>query len=392
MMVDKKQTLAELIDISVLSQVVRTVTGDKTAELEGWRAQPAGASRGAATVGVYGVSGEARAHGERVAWRVILKVIQLGAAAFNPAVSEVDHPIYWKREALAYLSDLLMDLPGGITAPRCFAVEERSDESCWLWLEEVQDLQPARWPLAQFGEVACALGRFNGAYLAGRAIPAYRWLSPPGALRGTLAAFAFVHDLARDSTTWRHPLLQDYFSEEAVARLLNLWETRTLLLDGLDRLPVTLCHKDAFRRNIFALPAGDDPPRLVLIDWAYVGMGEIGLDVADLFGASCVTFGVDTTDLPVLDAVIFDNYMGGLREAGWQGDRRLVRFGFAASAGLKYGGLLLWLGDLADPERSATWEELSGQPIEHFVQHQASMISYLLDLVDEAHGLLSEQG
>src|SRR5207237_402832 len=106
-----------------------------------------------------------------------------------------DHPIYGKREALAYASGLLDDLPGGIAAPRCFAVEERTDESCWLWLEEVGDRHGSRWPLSQYARAARALGRFNGAYLAGRALPAYPWLGPPRALRGLLQAFAFVRDV-----------------------------------------------------------------------------------------------------------------------------------------------------------------------------------------------------
>jgi len=38
-----------------------------------------------------------------------------------------------------------------------------------------------------------------------------------------------------------------------------------------------------------------------------------------------------------LDALIFAGYIAGLREAGWQGDEQLVRFGFTALAALKAG-------------------------------------------------------
>jgi len=139
---------------------------------------------------------------------------------------------------------------------------------------------------------------------------------------------------------------------------------------------------------MFASPTTDEPSPLTLIDWAYLGVGEIGLDIADLFGASYSTFSVEATDLRTFDTIIFDNYLLGLRQAGWQGDSRVARFGFAASASLKYGSLLLWLGDLADRRRYAAWEELSGLPIDKFIQHQAPLVSYLLDLADEAHTLL----
>jgi hypothetical protein len=127
---------------------------------------------------------------------------------------------------------------------------------------------------------------------------------------------------------------------------------------------------------------------LVLIDWAGLGRGELGLDIADLFGASYITFGVEPTDLATFDATIFESYMAGLREAGWQGEKQLARFGFTASVALKYGGLLFWLGDLADAQRRAAWERGSGQSIDAFVQHQAGLVTYLLDRADEAHTLL----
>jgi hypothetical protein len=381
-------SLSVALDPAVLTRVVRMALASDTAEVERWQVRPAGASRGAATAGVYRVSGIAYDHGTPAAWAVMLKVIRPAAAAFNPAVRAMDHPIYWKREVLAYASGLLDDLPGGIAAPRCFAVEERADESCWLWLEEILDDFSARWPLLQYAQAARTLGHFNGAYLVGRSIPAYPWLGPPGALRGTLQAFASIQDVVRDPATWQHPLLRAAFPYPVADRLLRLWQGSVTLLDALDRVPTTLCHKDAFRCNMFASQGRNGRPRLVLIDWAYVGRSELGLDAADLFGASYSTFGVEATDLRMFDTVIFDSYLAGLRDAGWQGDPRVVRFAYAASAALKYGGLLLWLGDLADERRHAAWEELSGHPIDTFVQRQAVLVRYLLDLADEAHDLL----
>jgi hypothetical protein len=242
--------------------------------------------------------------------------------------------------------------------------------------------------LSQYSRAAHVLGRFNGAYLAGRPLPAYPWLGSPGAMRGLLRAFAFVKDIVSDPATWQHPLLRAAFPSPIAGRLLRFWADQPALLDGLDRLPLTLCHKDAFRRNMFASPAADEPALLTLIDWAGLGRGEIGLDIADLFGASYSTASVEAADLRTFDTVIFENYLAGLRQAGWRGDPQVVRFGFAASVSLKYGSVLLWLGDLADENRRAIWEELSGLPIDLFIQHQAPLVAYLLDLADEAHALL----
>jgi hypothetical protein len=376
------------LDGAVLTRAVCATLGRESVTIERFAVQPLSASSGAATAGIYRVSGTANDRDIRRDWAIVLKIIRPGAAAWNPAAREIDHPIYWKREALAYASGLLDDLPGDIAAPRCLAIEERADESCWLWLEEVEDPYGPRWPLTQYADAARALGRFNGAYLAGRALPPYPWLGPPGALRGTLQGFAFVRDVVENPTTWQHPLLRAAFPTPVRDRLLRLWDEREPLLAVLDRLPQTLCHKDAYRRNMFAPRNALSQQQLVLIDWAYVGRSEIGLDIADLFGASYSTFGVEPTDLATFDATIFDSYMAGLREAGWQGEAQLARFGFAASVALKYGGLLFWLNDLADEQRRAAKEADSGQRIDAFVQHQAGLVTYLLDRLDEAHDLL----
>jgi len=209
-----------------------------------------------------------------------------------------------------------------------------------------------------------------------------------------LDAFAWLQDIVRNSATWQHPLLRTTFPDGIVARRIQLWEDRAALVDALERLPITLCHKDAFlchkdafRRNMFASSDEHEPERLTLIDWAYVGRGEIGLDLADLFGASYSTFGVETVDLRDFGAAIFEGYLAGLAAAGWQGDPRIVRFGFAASVSLKYAGVLLWLPDLRDEPRTAVWEKLYGRPIDVVLQHHAELVSYLLDLADEAHQL-----
>jgi hypothetical protein len=372
------------IDPAVLKRVVSQALGSPEAQidLDSWQAQPATAGRGAATAGIYRVSGIARERDMPREWSIMLKLIRPGAAAWNPAAREMDHPTYWKREVLAYQTGLLESLPGGVTAPRCFAVDQVADECCRLWLMDVRDSFFRTWPLEQYCVAATALGRFNGAYLAGHPLPSSRWLGRPGALRATLEGLAFVQDQLRDPTTWDNPLLASSFSANTIRRLLQLWKNRALLLDRLDQMPKTLCHKDAFRRNMFA---AEDA--FVLIDWAYVGVGELGLDAADLFAASYGTFCVDSADVAALEAAVFDNYLAGLRAAGWAGADRLARFGFAASAALKYCCALVWLADVANAARSADCHALSGQPLDVFVSHQARLISHLLDLADEAFAL-----
>jgi hypothetical protein len=44
-------------------------------------------------------------------------------------------------------------------------------DEAWLWLEFVTEATERVWPLGHFAVAARDLGRFNGAYLAGSALP-----------------------------------------------------------------------------------------------------------------------------------------------------------------------------------------------------------------------------
>jgi hypothetical protein len=298
---------------------------------------------------------------------------------------QIDHPLYWEREALAYQSGLLENMPGGLSAPRCLAITRRPGNELWLWLEQVSDRYGKSWPLDQFARAARCLGRFNGAYLAGRPRPAYQWLCGPATLRGMLNHFAGLEQVVRDRQAWQHPLVQRAIPASAADRLLQLWADRGPLLDALERLPQTLCHKDAWRNNMFAPAGASDTDALVVIDWAYVGHGEIGLDAGDLFGA-------EACEPRELDRVVFEGYLEGLREAGWDGDRDTARFGYAAYAALKYGWLVFWLRDAGEPRSHGLWERHSGRSMAEFVENQGRLLSYLLDLADEARELLETVG
>jgi Phosphotransferase enzyme family len=374
------------IDRATIAGVVRAALGNQ-AELTDWHIESINPGMGAATGAMYRVTGSALVDRQAVPWSSILKVLNLTASSTNPASRAIDHPLYWEREALAYQSGLLEDLPGGLTAPRCLAVTRRADNALWLWLDEAREHHGSRWPLNQYARAARCLGRFNGAYLAGRPMPAYSWLCGPASLRGMLDHFAGFEDVIRDPQAWQQPLVQRAIPASAAPRLLRLWAERAPLIDALERVPQTLCHKDAWRRNMFANMSDSDA--LVMIDWAYVGRGELGVDAGDLFAASYSLFGVEPCEPRELDQVVFGHYLTGLRAAGWQGDWRLARFGYAAYAALKYGCLTFWLRDAGDPPSHTAWERLAGYPMADYVENQGRLVAYLLDLADEARGLIA---
>ena len=379
--------LAALSPVQV-SGLVSQALGGQGWDTPHWRHTRIHLSAGSATGGIYRLAGTAERGSEQHDWSIILKVV-VPLAGMTPEQNEVQsHPIYWKREVLAYQSGWLDNLPGGIRGPRCFGVVPQSDGSFWLWLDDVRDDRfGEQWPIEQYARAARCLGRFNGVYLAGEPWPPYAWLSQNNIEpRGVIDAFGWVEPLVRDPATWEHPLLRAAFSPALAARLPVFWTSRHALLEALERLPRTLCHQDAWRGNMMATRGGADD-EIVLIDWAVPGQSVLGTDLGDL---AVTGYGLVKTSfsLAEIDEAVFDSYLGGLREAGWPASRKTVRFAYATYAALKYGCLLIWLHDVPDQNRHAFWERLSGQSMEQYLRHQATMLEHLLRLLDEALDLL----
>jgi hypothetical protein len=385
-----------------LTEVVRKVLGSKAAEVTVWHIDEvaseyvAGAPMGAATGGVYRISGSAldRVRGEaEIAWAVVLKIVSFGTPGSQAEFRDESHPLYWEREALAYRSGLLDNLPGGVRAPRCYAVVERDSNTIWLWLEDVKDECAQGWSPEQYARAAECLGRFNGAYLVDHQMPAYSWLIRTGSPRGLLDHSTEIRDALADPRTWRHPLVRSAFPVPVVDRVLRLWDEREMLLRPLDRVPHTFGHLDAWRGNMFASSPEDagKPNGLILIDWAYPGRGAAGTDAGDLFAGSFSLAENGDIEPRQLDQAIFGGYLAGLHAAGWRakGHERAVRFAFAASCALKYGCFLVWLCDVPDEQRRAIWEHQSNRSFFDYAHRQASLLYYLLDLADEARGLLT---
>ena len=368
------------IDSATLTPLVRQALGSETVQVGDWHTEQIHASGSRARI--FRFSGDAEDRGDLLPWSLILKVVP-----FSPDRDDPSSRSYWKREALAYQSGLLDDLPAGLAAPRCLDVVEQPEGDVWLWLEEVSDDIGANWPLAHYGVVARHLGQFNGTYLMGRPIPSYPWLSGGRVYSHINQADLHIAQL-RDNLD--HPLVRRVYPPPFAESLFHLCEERELFLAAVDRLPRTFCHHDAFRRNLFAQRSTDGGYNTVAIDWTFTGTGVIGEELYYLVIMTVAFFEVEVEKLAELDAVVFDGYLSGLREAGWRGDRRMARLGYTASTAL--GGLLLGtnISILTDESYRVRWEQAMGRPLEQAADHWAQIQMSVLGMAEEARKLMDE--
>ena len=306
------------IDRETLTPIVRRALDCPAAEIVDYASRPlAGGYSGAA---LYQYHGTATAGGQAVPWRIALKCIR-------PAQTDPRDAWYWKREVLAYQSGLLENLPEPVVAPRCFQIDELPGGGARLWLEWLTDTVGPSWPLEYYGEAARRLGRFNGAYLTGRPLPDFPWLTG-GWLRSYVENAAPAIEFLRENP--HHPVVRRWFPGLVRTSFLALWEERAGLLARLEAMPQTFCHHDAFRNNLFA--AG---PQLAVIDWSSADIGAPGVEITGLVLGSCMLAAFPARRITELEKTVMQGYLRGLQEAGFQPDPAAIRLAFCLDAILR---------------------------------------------------------
>ena len=279
------------------------------------------------------------------------------------------------------------DLPGGLAAPRCYGVLDHPDGTCcWVWLEDIRDIFASQWPLEHCGVVARHLGHFNGAYLVDRPLPSAPWLSSDW-------LWHYVEQSAPVIEPFRNavelPCGRRWLPEEDRERYFRLWAERDLYFDALNGLPQTVCHFDVFNLNLFARKTETGDDQTVVIDWAFIGKGPVGADLNPLVLMSIGLGGVGPDKLQELEAIVFEGYLQGLREAGWQGDPQQVRLGYtAASVRYLFPELERWLGLILHESQRAAAEQLFGRPMGKIFDWMALLRRVLFRMVGEARDLI----
>jgi hypothetical protein len=369
------------IDPVALRVPVRRALGTGAAEVLDWDVQTLGNVENNVAGGLYRVRGTASTEGPPVAWSLVLK------ACRDPG-EEQHHDVraanFWKREFLAYGSGLLDNLPPGVRAPRYYGAQEGVDGSAWLWLEDLTESYGVPWPLERYALAARHAGQFNGAYLAGRPIPDLPWLSVGV---GTWPFELLGPQLERVHALRDHPLIHREWPDPAVLdRSIRLWREREALYRALARLPRTLCHLDFFRLNLFAVRSPNGADETVGVDWAFLGTAAVGEELAPLVGASVIMADEHADRVPDLGETCFAGYLEGLRDAGWSGDDRLARLGYAAGM-IRFGGT--WTPLLLDNPAEIAAIERAWGPFGAFIDRWAAVRPYVLDLADEARELMT---
>lgn len=359
-----------------------------------------------ATVGLFRVAGIAGTSGGReVPWIMVLKVVADVDLTGDPLIDRYTHEPeginYWKREALAFNSGLLIGWPGPLVPVRCYGVEEASKSEVWIWLEAREGAGPhAFWTIEQLASAAYDFGALAAQWRSKlpdvRQYPwlARRWLRGWVALARTYAVDHFLeHDGCGNGSA-----VEPFLDGSTRRRIAELMSDADDLLAGFDSLPVTLAHHDPQWGNLFAAAPDESPARTVAIDWGFFGLAPIGSDLGLHIGQNIMSWGIDQRRAAEHDQASTAAYINGLQDYGWNGDVNSVKFARATAAALNAGTWLAmevsWLcPDMAErfgseaaawPTRIAAKQGISTTTV---VERWASGFNYVLDLANEARRL-----
>lgn len=250
-------------------------------------------------------------------------------------------------------------------------------------MEFVHDHSARKWTTNEFSLAARQLGRFNGAYLNGTPLPDSNWLCR-NAVREWANSFPPTEDWI-----WENDYVVQAFPAVLKDRVMRLWDERDRFFDAIDSLPRTFLHGDAQRRNLFMRKHTDEMYEVAAIDWQICGIGPVGGDLAVLVGSSAFLFEFEPSEIALIESVSFENYLAGLRKAGWDGEANLVRLAYCLQFGMRFGP--------STPTLTARWTRrrldrirgLFGREPERFVSEVAVLCEYALDRADEARLLMN---
>ena len=326
-----------------------------------------------ATVGVWRVRA-----GSRTAILKLLALQDAGHPNWRAGAQESDW-MFWRREACAYESGMFAELADGLRAPDCYHVSDRSDGSVALWLEDLRGRCGSDWPVADYGPAGRHFGRWQGHSIATDRMRADPWLSRNW-LRIYLTQRDVDDELLTDDRPWQRVELADWFDPGDIARMRAMRADRPIFLDALGMLPVVVSHLDLHPRNLFADPSGTT----AVIDWAYVGVGNLGEDVGNLVPDSVLDFHVPVDQIDRLDQQITDAYNDGLAEVEANVGPSRVRLGMTATMAAKYA----WIAPAMARAVVDGRDTVNGRPIADAIKAWSPAVLYLLDRADEARSLI----
>ncbi|MBS4196640.1 aminoglycoside phosphotransferase family protein [Lederbergia citri] len=320
-----RDMIAKEIKQNIVEECVSKILKNRIGSLQEFHIEPIETiSKNFITKGLYRISGKAVVDNHQQTWSLILKII-------HPESDEKDvpqHHNYWKREALVFQANFLVECPQNIRTPRCYAVEEKEDKSIWLYLEDIPGNHEPYWTEENLCFIAKELGEFQGVYAVGnKKLPDASWICKAWLLSWVKGCKQYIE----------HPAVyyEQIKDKPHIDKIFAAYEALNDELEDhlaiLKKCPQTVSHQDLSKQNIFITKNNDDENQVAFIDWQFLSISALGEDLAKMFGVALSQGDIPLDKAKHYEEALFHAYIKGLALAGWKGDIQLVRYAFCIS-------------------------------------------------------------
>ena len=317
---------------TVLVDVVGRVLGDPDVVVESCVVTPLAQGAGnPASGGIWRVSGSALSHGVSLPWSVVLKAV-LCPTNVDSDHRAYSHINYWLREIDVLKSDVLSEMPTGMSTPHFFGSNLFADETAWLWLEDLGNLDRRHWSVASYIHAASRLARMQSPYLWGTPLPSEPWLNTKVQRKWVELVRPLTDVVLIPASEGYEPLwiLDPNRTPNDMRTLVDFAYDIEPLLRRAESLPQTLCHNDPNIDNIALRATSDGGIDAVFFDWQWIGREGVGTDLGQLLCDLPAT--LDGLDRPTIEDQVLDAYRSELVSSGVAISRDEVEFGYCSSA------------------------------------------------------------
>ncbi|MHA7967520.1 hypothetical protein ACX93W_25690 [Paenibacillus sp. CAU 1782] len=325
-----KNTVDEFrIEPAYLQSLLRQIVPSEYLQLLSWNCSRLGKNKGESSV--YRVFCTILDNDKEQNYALILKILKPDYSR-----NQVEHYYYWKREVLVYQSGMLSRLPLSIRAPLCHAVEEHPDGDVWIWLEDmaIEAIQ-SDWSFAHMSKISHLLGKYNGVYITGTPLPTESFLCHSWLRSWVEVCVAYTKPIEEQKVIW-DSCLEDFNGNSSMWELYQINRHRVnSLLETRELLPRVFTHQDVHWDNIF-IEQVNGIDSLLAIDWQFASISGVGEELGRMFGYALIKNKIPINKVEEYKEALFQSYLQGLRDKGWKGNSKLVRFGFIASTSLRF--------------------------------------------------------
>jgi hypothetical protein len=241
------------------------------------------------------------------------------------------------------------------------------------------------WSFNHMGKVSYLLGKFNGSTLSGTPLPDEPFLCHTWLRSWIEVCTSYAKPVPEQKVIWDGYLTERNHPSAADADIwscysLNLTRINSLL-ETLEVLPRVFAHQDVHWDNIF-IEQVEERDSLIAIDWQFASISGVGEELGRVFGYALLKNKIPVNMVEEYKKALFNSYLQGLRDSGWNGNAQHARFGFCFAAGSRY---IMTFDKLLNVIKAD-----HGKSQQEKLSHLLLVFQALLDMVEESWSIRSQ--